>query len=45
MIDRIEKEYIESALAKCQGNRTQAAEELGISRFSLLRRMQRHGLA
>jgi len=43
-LDRIEREMITSALAKCSGSRTQAAAELGISRFSLLRRMQRHGL-
>jgi len=44
MMDRIEREMIVSALAKCMGSRTQTAAELGISRFSLLRRMQRHGL-
>jgi len=43
-MDRFEKELITSALARCMGNRTQAASELGISRFSLLRRMQRHNL-
>lgn len=43
-LDRIEKELIVSALAKCAGNKTQASGELGISRFSLIRRMQRHGL-
>jgi len=43
-LDRTEREMITSALARCSGNRTQAAAELGISRFSLLRRMQRHGL-
>ena len=43
-IDMIEREMIVSALAKCMGSRTQTAAVLGISRFSLLRRMQRHGL-
>ena len=43
-MDRIEREMIVSALARCMGSRTQTAAELGISRFSLLRRMQRHGL-
>ena len=43
-LDRVERDLITSALARCGGNRTQAAAELGISRFSLLRRMQRHGL-
>ncbi|MEG2185112.1 MAG: sigma-54 dependent transcriptional regulator [Cloacibacillus sp.] len=43
-LDRVEKNLITATLAKCSGNRTQAANMLGISRFSLLRRMQRHGL-
>ncbi|WP_281691909.1 sigma-54-dependent transcriptional regulator [Cloacibacillus porcorum] len=43
-IDRVERELITAALTKCGGNRTQAAAELGISRFSLIRRMQRYGL-
>ena len=43
-MDMIEREMIVSALAKCMGSRTQTAAVLGISRFSLLRRMQRHGL-
>ncbi|MDD4159808.1 MAG: sigma-54 dependent transcriptional regulator [Synergistaceae bacterium] len=43
-MDRVEREIIVSALAKSFGNRTMAASELGISRFSLLRRMQKHGL-
>ena len=43
-LDRVERELITAALAKCGGNRTQAAACLGISRFSLIRRMQRHGL-
>ncbi len=43
-MDKTEKDFIAAALQRCGGNRTQAAAELGISRFSLLRRMQRHGL-
>ena len=43
-LDRIEREMIVEALAKNGGNRTQAANDLGISRFSLIRRLQRHGL-
>ena len=43
-MDKVERDFIAAALARCGGNRTQAAAELGISRFSLLRRMQRHEL-
>ncbi|MCX7827648.1 MAG: sigma-54 dependent transcriptional regulator [Thermanaerothrix sp.] len=40
-----ELELIIEALERCGNNKTQAAKELGISRFSLLRRLQRHGLS
>lgn len=43
-LDGVERRLITEALSKCGGNKTQAAAELGISRFSLIRRMQRHGL-
>lgn len=43
-LDRIEKEIVAETLKKCGGSKSQAAVALGISRFSLLRRMQRHGL-
>ena len=43
-LDSVERRLITEALARCGGNKTQAAAELGISRFSLIRRMQRHGL-
>ena len=43
-LDGVERRLITEALARCGGNKTQAAAELGISRFSLIRRMQRHGL-
>ena len=43
-LDGVERRLIMDALARCGGNKTQAAAELGISRFSLIRRMQRHGL-
>lgn len=42
-IDEAERVLISNALMRCRGNKTQAAAELGISRFSLLRRMQKHG--
>lgn len=44
MLDGIEKDSIVKALEECGGNRTQTANQLGITRFSLIRRMQKHGL-
>ncbi|WP_164925358.1 helix-turn-helix domain-containing protein [Thermanaerovibrio acidaminovorans] len=37
-----EREWIAEALEACGGNKIQAAKMLGISRFILLRRLQRH---
>lgn len=38
-VDAFERERIVEALAKCEGNQTAAAEMLGISRRTLLRRL------
>lgn len=43
-LDDAEKILIEKALARNQGNVTKAAEELGLSRSALYRRLQRYGL-
>ncbi len=43
-MDRIENDLIRRALEKNGGNRTQTARDLGLSRYALLRRMQRHGM-
>ena len=40
-----ERAILEKALAEHEGNRTRAAASLGISRYALLRKLQRHGLA
>jgi two-component system, NtrC family, response regulator AtoC len=40
----MEKEAIERALAKLGGNRTKAAEELGISRRTILNKIKKYGL-
>ncbi len=40
-----EKAVLEKALAEHEGNRTRAAESLGISRYALLRKLQKHHLA
>ncbi len=43
-LDSIEKKYILDALERCGSNQTRAAEELGISRFALRRKMEKHGI-
>jgi two-component system response regulator AtoC len=39
-LEYIEKEAILEALVRCQGNRTKAAEELGISRRTILNKIK-----
>lgn len=43
-LDEIEKMIVEKVLKQNQGNITQAAQELGLTRTSLYRRMEKHGL-
>jgi len=43
-VEALERREIESALQRHQGNRTRAAEQLGLSRQGLLKKMERHGL-
>lgn len=43
-LDDIEKQVIEKVLKQAQGNITQAAQDLGLTRTSLYRRMEKHGL-
>lgn len=43
-LDSIEKRYIIDALEKSGGNQTKAAEELGISRFALRRKLEKHNI-
>ncbi len=43
-LNDVEKAVIRKALTKHQGNVSQAAKELGLTRTSLYRRMQKHGL-
>jgi DNA-binding NtrC family response regulator len=43
-LDEIEKRAIERALKKHKGNVSHAASDLGLTRTSLYRRMERHGL-
>ncbi len=43
-LDEIEKNVIEKVIKQNQGNITQAAQELGLTRTSLYRRMEKYGL-
>ena len=43
-LELVEKIVIQKALDKYQGNVTQAARELGLTRASLYRRMEKHGI-
>jgi len=43
-LDEIEKRYILKAIKKNNGNITQAAKDLGITRTALYRRLEKHGL-
>ena len=43
-LEEIEKNVITKVLKQFSGNITQAATELGITRTSLYRRMEKHGL-
>ncbi len=43
-LDELERDLIGQALERHRGNRTHAARALGLSRQTLLYRMQKHGL-
>jgi transcriptional regulator with PAS, ATPase and Fis domain len=43
-LERMEKDAIEKTLRKCDGNRTKAAESLGISVRTLQRKIAQFGL-
>jgi DNA-binding NtrC family response regulator len=43
-LEEVEKLLIEKALQRHEGNVSQAAEALGLSRSALYRRLQRHGM-
>lgn len=43
-LEEVEKQIIQKALLKFEGNVSKAAKELGLTRTSLYRRMEKHGL-
>jgi len=43
-LDEMEKQMILSAIEECAGNLTRSADKLGISRATLYRKMERHGI-
>ncbi len=43
-VARLEREAIREALERTQGNRSRAAKELGLSRFTLLRKIEKYEL-
>jgi len=43
-LDELEKRYILRTLAECDGNRTRAANALGIGRNTLVRKLKRYGV-
>jgi DNA-binding NtrC family response regulator len=43
-LDRLERDRIVDAIARCRGNQTKAADLLGISRRALLHRLDAYGL-
>jgi two-component system response regulator HydG len=44
MVQRVERQLVESTLRRCQYNKERAAKELGIARSSLFRRLKEWGL-
>jgi transcriptional regulator of acetoin/glycerol metabolism len=44
-LDEVERRHIEQALERHGGNVSRAAEQLGLSRSALYRRLQRHDLS
>jgi transcriptional regulator of acetoin/glycerol metabolism len=43
-LDQAERVLIQDALRRCDGNVTEAAHSLGLSRSALYRRLKAHGL-
>ena len=44
LVERVERREIAKALARAQGNKTRASDLLGISRFTLQRKLEKYGM-
>ena len=45
LVERVERHEITKALAQADGNKTRASDLLGISRFTLQRKLEKYGMA
>ena len=45
LVERVERHEIAKALARAEGNKTRASDLLGISRFTLQRKLEKYGMA
>jgi transcriptional regulator of acetoin/glycerol metabolism len=43
-LDEVERHLIKMTLERCSGSVNEAAEQLGLSRSAMYRRLQKHGL-
>jgi len=43
-LEQVEKQHIGNTLRRCDGNRTHAAAELGITRATLINKIKKYGL-
>lgn len=44
VLDQVEREMIEQALSRCEGNKSEAARQLGIARSNLITKCREYGL-
>ena len=44
VLDQVEREMIEQTIARCEGNKSEAARRLGIARSNLITKCREYGL-